>query len=81
LFAEKLLIFGAGFRCFSVIKGLLLAGIPANRIVLIDTPNFEVEWEAKVGYNITNTVSSALKHYTRLQKNPTEVMTIFNYLL
>ncbi|XP_035705112.1 cilia- and flagella-associated protein 61-like [Folsomia candida] len=53
---KKILIFGAGLRCFACIKSLLLAGVTANRIVIIDTPNFEVEWEAKAGYNMTNTV-------------------------
>lgn len=41
---------------FSCVKALLAAGIPAESIVLITTPEKDVEWETRSGYILSNKV-------------------------
>jgi len=61
LLAEKVLIFGGGLTTYACVKALLAFGISPDKIVMIGTPDREIEWEKKSGYTLSSKVCEILK--------------------
>ncbi|ODN02858.1 Urocanate hydratase [Orchesella cincta] len=62
---KKVIVFGGGLITYACVKALLAFGIAADKIVMISTPDREIEWEKKQGYTLSSKVRNPMTRELR----------------